>query len=245
MLFLCPGLACRAQGTLHIMAENYPPYSYPGSEGHAEGFGVDIVTEILRRTGTPEQDITIYPWARAYEMLERDVGLALLPMARSPERERIFKFVGPFFEDRLVFFKTRDSPLVIRSLADARRVGKIGVTRNDLAHSLLLAYNFENLDLSSGHVYDFRKLSSGHVDLAAMGEKVFRYFVRQSPELSEDMFEQTPVAFFELQSSIAFSPDVSDEMVLRWQEALNAMKEDGTHESIAAAYFLNTTRSRP
>jgi len=224
---LCP--PARA-AELHVMSENYPPFSHE-EDGRAVGFCAAIVQRIMDRLGMDEK-IVFYPWARAYMRLMGDAPAALFPMVLSPERKLFFRFVGPVFTDTVYFYKRRGRALDVTSLEAAMRVKAIGVTRDDYYHQLLVQKGFENLDISSSQTQDFRKLAQGRVDLVPMGELALPHFVGGIDGLDPEMFERVGPILARPEVYIAFSLATPDEVVRQWQQALDELKAEGVYRTI-------------
>ncbi|ADU61546.1 MAG: transporter substrate-binding domain-containing protein [Pseudodesulfovibrio sp.] len=237
-LLCCPRALA---GGVHVMTEQYPPFSYQ-VDGEARGFCVELVQRILERLGLGESDIVFYPWARAYMKLKEEDGHVLFPMSRSVERDGLFRFVGPVFDDTLYFFRRKGSAVQVQGLADARRVGAIGVTRDDFYHQFLVEHGFANLDISVCQLHDFRKLAQGRVDLVPMGEKAMSGFMARQQGLDPAMFEKAGPAIYRSEVFIGFSGSTPDEVVESWQKALDELKEAGVYGAIMNRYFPPDTQ---
>jgi len=74
---------------LTILTENLPPLNYV-ENGTLVGPSVEIVKEIQKRVGSQEQ-IQVYPWARAYKMALEDENVILFGMTYTKVREDKFK----------------------------------------------------------------------------------------------------------------------------------------------------------
>jgi len=90
VIALASGLAAHGAG-LRLLTEEAPPNNYI-KDGKLTGLAVEVVQEIMRRTGDAEP-IEMMPWARAYRLAQSgqagSVGLFLT--ARTPEREGLFQ----------------------------------------------------------------------------------------------------------------------------------------------------------
>lgn len=223
-------------GELYVMAEDYPPYSFP-ENGQAAGFVSEVVRLILDESGQGKTAIHFYPWARAYMKLQDGSGDVLFPMGRTPGRETLFRFVGPVFSDAVYFYKKKNSPITLTSIEDARKVRSIGVTRNDLYHQLLEERGFVNLDVSSKQEHDFRKLLEGRVALVPMGEKGIRNFIGRVQGLDLDMFEKAGPMWYRSETHVAFSREVPVKVVRKWQAILDRLKGTKEYEAIMNRYF--------
>lgn len=51
---------------LTYMTENYPPQNYINEFGLVQGISVTLLKEMWKEMDCPEQEIHVYPWARAY-----------------------------------------------------------------------------------------------------------------------------------------------------------------------------------
>jgi polar amino acid transport system substrate-binding protein len=232
----------RATG-MEVMTEQYPPFSYE-EHGVARGLCVDIVQRIMDAVGHKEP-IHFYPWARAYMQILEDGPAVLFPMARSPERDRLFRYVGPIFTDTVYFYRLKGAVPDVTSLDDARRVSSIGVTRDDFYHSLLLSLGFANLDVSTSQTQDFAKLAQGRVVLVPMGQRVMPGFVGRVPGLDASMFERTGPAFYRSEVFIAFSKATPVAVIRRWQQALDRLKAEGVYRAILNRYFSIPDNKNP
>lgn len=206
--------------------------SGPGNRlesGRPSGFNVEVVRELLRRVNHAD-NIQIFPWARGYQMLQNEPHIALFSTTRTPEREALFKWVGPTNVNTWVLYKKKGNALKITSLDDARKVGAIGVLRDDAKHKYLLDNGFTNVDPVNLGMQNAQKLQGGRIDLwltANLG------FVAETEKAGIDMaqFEQVLVLRRHY-LYIALSKETPDTTVHTWQAALDAMKKDGTYKAI-------------
>ena len=221
---------------LKIMAEEYPPYSYRLA-GKPAGLVVDLVYMIHEQMGEDLPDIKFYPWARGYKNLLSGVGDALFPMAMTPERSGLFKFVGPVLWDDIYFYRKKGVGVEISCVDDAKKVKKIAVTRDDVFHKNLIGMGFTNLDISSSQKSDFLKLLKGRVDLVPMGCKSYCYFMKKYPELNPDDYERVGPTVFFTTAYIAFNKNTPDSVIEKWQKALDELKAQGRWLEIVEEYF--------
>ncbi|WP_207260595.1 transporter substrate-binding domain-containing protein [Desulfovibrio sp. Huiquan2017] len=221
-------------GEFAMQAIVYPPLVY-ADQGRVWGVAPEVVLEIQRIVGdsSPLQET---PWLRGYEQTQKLPRQALFAIVRIPERERLFKWVGPIFGEGDYFFKHRGAPLRIENLDDARAVLRIGVRKDGYTHQALAAAGFTNLDIGPSYESSFRKLAEDRVDLVLMGERTYYYMVRQAG-LNPADFERTDCKFGDSAAWLAFSLDVPDEVIRRWQNALDSLKQNGVYKDIMDRNF--------
>ena len=212
----------------------YPPLAYE-QDGYLRGVAPAVVREIQAMVGDTNP-IQAAPWLRAYERAQTDTMQALFAIVRIPKREKLFKWVGPIFGEGDYFFKRKGSDLSVTSLDDARKVERIAVRRDGYTHQLLQSKGFSNLDVGPSYDSSYRKLAEGRVDLVLMGEKTSYYMVRKAG-IDPKTFERTSYKVAESGAWLAFSLDVPDSMITKWQNALDALKTTGRYDEIMGRYF--------
>lgn len=240
LLFACllPLLPTRtpsaAAGQIEMQAIVYPPLVYE-EDGALRGVVPEVVREIQRLVGD-DSELKAVPWLRAYTLAQEAPGHALFAIVRTPERESLFKWVGPVFGEGDYFYKLKGSLLEINRLEDARRVPRIAVRKDGYTHQALAASGFTNLDIGPSYDSSYRKLYEGRVDLVLMGELTHVYMVEHAG-IDPAAFERTSYKFNESSAWLAFSPDVPDALIDQWQQALDTLKADGTYQAILERNF--------
>lgn len=238
ILFLM--VPCVAAGqSLTIVSDPYPPFGYVNKDGEIVGFTVDVIKLLLERTGI-EGKFEMYPWARAYEMAQKEKNILIYTLAHTKERERLFQLVGPVVHGSDCFFKLKDrKDVVVKSLADAKRF-RVGTVRDYFTHRYLLSNGFEegkNLEATHDDDMNLMKLVSQRIDLMILDELVFNYRV-QKLAYNRDDFEKTLVVISN-DSFIAFSRQTSPDVVSRFAKALEAVKKDGSYDRILEKYGVS------
>ncbi len=232
LLLICPSIAAAEQ--LDIQAVVYPPLVY-AEDGKLWGVAPEVVEEIQKLVGDINQ-LKVTPWLRAYKQAQEAPMQAVFAIVRIPEREKLFKWVGPIFSEGDYFFKRKGSSLKVRSLKDGKSVKRIAVRKDGYTHQALVANGFDNLDVGPSYDSSYRKLAEGRVDLVLMGERTYSYMVK-SAGLDPDIFERTQFKFADSGAWLAFSPDVPDELVAKWQKALDTLKANGVYDEIMERNF--------
>lgn len=150
---------------IKLITEVFSPYQFKNKNGNLSGISIDIVKAIQNKIGDTSK-VKLYPWARGVKILDKKENTALFSMMRTKTRENKYKWVGPIDELEIVFFKKKGSNIPLKSVDDARKVGKIGVTRKVANHDILSAMKFKNLVVFGGSDdKNIRKLLKGKIDL--------------------------------------------------------------------------------
>ena len=98
-LILALGLDVSAQ-TLTLTTEDYPPFNIVDPKtGVVTGVATEKVQEMMRRADQ-RYTITPFPWSRAFQMGQKVPNTCVFSTTRTPERENLFKWVGPLVKSR-------------------------------------------------------------------------------------------------------------------------------------------------
>jgi len=190
---------------------------------------VEIVREIQRRTGDSTR-IDVFPWARAYTMASTTPDVVLFATTRTPEREPLFRWIGPIFSITWGFFALKDKTRHIASLEDAKTGVIIGTYKDDAREQFLKIQGFTNLESASTQMINIRKLKAGRIDLLVstnIGVSTMPESVGLKPGDLVNVF-----TFKEVELYIAFSKGSDEATVAAWESAFKGMQEDGTLATI-------------
>ena len=218
---------------LRIMAENVAPVNFI-KDGEWSGATAEVVKEILRRLDQ-KNAIEEVPWARGYQIVQEAPNTVLFSMARTPERENLFHWVGPVSIFQSGFYARKDSKISIRSLDEARLVKRIGTYRNDVRETFLLQNGFRNLQRTNSNESNLRKLLTGRIDLWATSNIEAASVPRQYGEDPTDL--RHVYSFQKFVLYIAISKQTPLHIVRGWQHTLDRMKADGSFASISRRWL--------
>jgi len=232
------GLLCVLAAPVHALTaltESNSPFNFM-EKGKPTGLSVELVTEMGKRAGVPVT-VQLVAWNQGYSDAQAKRDTCLFSTARLPNRENIFKWVGPLATNQWAFFAKQGFTGKINKLEDARpyRVGGIeqdarvewlkekGVTnivtvvkRTELPQLLTLdRKKLGGIDLWITGLYTARQVAAE----AKVKDVIFVKSVRE-----EDLY-------------LACNPGVPAATLGSLQSALDAMKKDGTHKKIVDSYL--------
>jgi ABC-type amino acid transport substrate-binding protein len=220
---------------LRIITEDFPPFNYPGADGKAAGLSTDVVHDILARLNQTAV-IEILPWSEGYSIALAGPRVVLYSTVRTDDREHLFRWVGPVAANDYTLYARKGSGLQITSLEAAKKAGLIGVVKDDARHQFLLENGFDNILTCSRDTGCLRNLTAGTTDLW-LGSSVNSAEIARTagidPSALEALYTIRTVPLY-----IAFSKDTADSVVAAWQDALDAMKRDGTYDAILKKYGM-------
>ena len=225
-------------GTIQLYSERSPPFSFvTGQEPtrKVEGSAVDIVNEIQERTGHVNK-INMSLWTDAYSVVQYLPNSALFTTARTPERENMFQWVGPISRSRTYFYTLAGSGLTIETLDQAKALQSIATPDGWFTHEFLTNNNFTNIVATSRtSMESFSQLINGEVQALLMTDLDVKWLADISEVPLSDLTQHMEA--LNMLDYIAFSLNTPANTVQQWQNYLDAMKADGTFETIWNKWF--------
>jgi len=234
---LLAGTARAADTSLVLLTENFPPYNMAkngknfAQDENINGIAVDIVREIFKRADISYSLTLRFPWERIYKLALENPGYGVFVMARLPEREKLFKWVGPIGPDDWIMLAKADSKIALDSLEQARQY-RIGAYKGDAIAETLAKQGLKPIVVLRDQD-NARKLLNGQIDLWATGDPAGRYLARQ--EGVNDL--KTVLRFNSAELYLALNKNVPDDVVVRLQAALDELRKEGAVDAILARYL--------
>ncbi|KGY07780.1 substrate-binding periplasmic protein [Vibrio sinaloensis] len=230
-----------AKGTdINILCENgMHPFSWQ-ENGVPQGIVIEMIEAMLNVMGD-EQTIETYPWGRVYKLGLTTPNTMICTMARTAEREPLFKWVGEVFSSPpvLVALKHRDD-IQVDSFQDLRKYS-IGTHSSSFRERYLVARELEigvNIFPANSHQLNYEKLKKGRVDLWSIPLLLAYDIINNNNEIPNETIrivytlDELPQGQF-----MAFNIDTPDHIVSRYREALETIKSNGTSEEIISRYI--------
>lgn len=200
------------------------------------GISVDIVREIQKRIGNTKK-ILVLPWNRAYIMTLKKEGFALFSTVKTKQRENKFKWVGPIGKVEIFMYKNVNNHKVYKTLNDARKVKSIAVIKNDAVTQYLQAKHFHNLNIafSRSSKTNLEKVAANQSELFPMNGVTASYRIKELGLKGIIVKTKIP-PFIKKDIYIAFNKNTPDNIIKKWQKALDEIKKDGTYNKILGHY---------
>ncbi len=236
---LCGSLSAFGHG-ITVVTEELPPYNMT-VDGKLTGMGTEVVQAVLDEVGETAR-IQSMPWARAYDIALNSENVLIYSIARTPQRESLFKWVGVIAPTRWFLFSLPGTEFNLKSLDDARQY-QIATVKEDVGEQYLIDKGFaigRNLQSSNKYEHNYEKLKAGRVDLWISNELNAHYLVRHASSNPDDK----AVPQLSLQDlgganglCMAFSRNTPDAVVERFRQALARIRADGRYDAIAARWL--------
>lgn len=223
--------------SLVLLTENFPPYNMAkngknfAKDENIEGIAADIVRETCKLAGISYNLTLRFPWERIYKLALEKPGYGVFVMARLPDREALFKWVGPIGPDDWVLLAKADSPIQLTDLEHARSY-KIGAYKGDAIAQTLKKRGLKPIIVLRDQD-NAQKLMEGQIDLWATGDPAGRYLARQVGVSGL----KTVLRFNSAELYLALNKEVPDEVVAKLQAALDQLRKEGVVDEIMTRYL--------
>ena len=222
-LLLLVNFSSYGSNFIHVVTEDWPPFNYIDKSGEIAGSSTQVVKKVLDKANI-EYDIRLYPWARSYEMALSNDNTLIYSILRTPNREKLFKWVCPISgEVNLFLYKLKKrNGLTINNIEEAKNYN-IGVTRNDFPHVRLKQLGFKDaqLFLSPKDKSNIIMLLNERIDFVVESKETMETVLTETQFSMADVVPVIPLnTQVENVNCMAFSLKTEDKIVESVRQAL-------------------------
>lgn len=222
------------EATIQVSGIEFIP-NYFIEEGKIVGIDADVASQALKNAGVNYTMSLSGLWQRAYDSTLIGPNRAHVTMAYTPERKDLFKWAGPTSQGMYGIIENGNSgfsfPLPIE---ECKELPQIAVVRDWMETTTLEELGFENLVYYDTYNEALDAFLNGDIRFMATD---FYHMVSTLPSgyFSEHLTAVT--RYRTVYYYIAFSKDVSDELVNKVQYAIENMIKDQSLVSIVNKYL--------
>ncbi|MDD1639212.1 MAG: transporter substrate-binding domain-containing protein [Methanomicrobiales archaeon] len=217
---------------LQYLTEEWAPFNYL-ENGTPAGIGVEMLDAVFRNLGVnrSRSDIRIVPLSDAFHQAQGNTGTVVFSIVRTPEREPLYQWAGPFTKSSFVVFAPVRRNITIASPADLNRY-RIGAVKDSIENTLLTGRGVEVSHIVNDMLPEdlLRKMEGGEIDLWATGDLTGRYEMQKAgvnPDAYEIVYTLSENDFY-----FIFSRDVPETLVSAFQQALGTVRKQRDPQGI-------------
>lgn len=223
---------------LQIVTEQFPPFNYRVN-GVLKGASVEIIQSLLIDIKL-DANISLYPWARAYEMAKHTPNVLIFSMAKTPNRLDLFQWGGAIVPVESCFFSLKSrTDIEINTIEDALKY-KVITQREGSTQHTLVASNFkegENLSSSVSATSSYLSLLSGRADLWGYPTQVVKNIMNQ-PTYQKNQPLRKVFCFDISYLHVAFSHGTPKQTIDKFNQALAKFRQTKKYQMILKKYDL-------
>ncbi|MDD1678393.1 MAG: transporter substrate-binding domain-containing protein, partial [Methanomicrobiales archaeon] len=217
---------------LQYLTEEWSPYNFE-EDGNVTGISVDILDTVFQDIGVnrSRRDVRIVPLAEGFQEAQ-NTSTVLFSIVRSPEREPLYKWAGPFTRGSFVVFAPKSRNITIASPEDLNHY-RIGTVRGTIENTLLADRGVNASQIINGPMPEdlLRMLEEGRIDLWATGDLAGRHQMMKTaadPNAFEIAFTLSENDFYYI-----FSKDVPDTLVSAFQQSLDNVRKQRDPQGVS------------
>lgn len=235
VLAFCFGFAQSAMSaTIEAVTED-STYTFV-DHGRVSGPASEIVRETLTKAGLIDVHFWLYPWARAYSLALAGPNVLIYPIARTPEREELFKWVGRLARVTIYLYKLRSEQGVRASSIEEAKQYIVGGVRDDARADYLARHGFSKLVLSATNDQNFHLFQLREVEMIALPESDAIRFCQKANIPFTDLEAVIPLNDLQVDVYMAYSLATPDATVLQTVRAFKDVESAGGLKIMEAQY---------
>lgn len=245
-IFAAAATPPRAAEPLTFYTEEWKPFNYLNDKNEIDGFTTAIIKKIAQNLGTETKTVLV-PWSRALDTVQKTKGTAIYSIYRIPERENLFKWVGPIYQVDTMLWGLKSRKLPINSIEDAKGY-RISVQASS-AYAIALekkGFDKDKLTLNYSQT-DINMVLAGRADLVPLSLFSIGKLNDRAKEFSAgNPGAQNAVPQWQAYAVLAsdsiylgFNHDTPDELIDAWQKELINLKRMPFYKELEKNYILS------
>jgi len=216
-----------------VLTENFAPFQIV-TPTSIEGLSTEIISATLKESEL-KYTIEAYPWSLSYNRAKEQVNTCIYSIARSPQREMLFQWIGHITTDKISLYSLATNNRIITSLEDAKQY-KTAVIKDDVVHQYFLSEGFiENENLYALSNYDmlleFLEAPSRQIDFIVTNEYIIKNMSKSQGAIAK-YTEALTLNGVSLSLYFACSLKTDSKVINKLSQAMKTLESKGVFNEI-------------
>lgn len=211
---------------------SFPPFEFIDKNSQIVGFDMDLLDAISKKVGFEYEIVNMGFDGLIPALKSGKIDMVAAGMSATEQRRKAADFTKPYYSTENVFLKKADNDS-IKSKEDIK--GKIVSTQLGTVQEIAMR---ELKDIKVSTMKDpfnvIMALKNGKVDVAVFDSSVAYGYLKENPDLVAFHTEPDGSDGF----SFAFNKGKQDELINKFNNAIEELKADGTYDKILEKYDL-------
>ena len=211
---------------------SFPPFEFVDKNSQIVGFDMDLLDAISKKVGFEYEIVNMGFDGLIPALKSGKIDMVAAGMSATEQRRKAADFTNPYYSTENVFLKKADNDS-IKSKEDIK--GKIVSTQLGTVQEIAIR---ELKDIKVSTMKDpfnvIMALKNGKVDVAVFDSSVAYGYLKENPDLVAFHTEPDGSDGF----SFAFNKGKQDELINKFNNAIEELKADGTYDKILVKYDL-------
>lgn len=226
--------------TVSAVTEVFPPFQFYNERGKLTGVAVDLIKEADKLIGTNTK-ISVYPWARALTLAEKQDDLMIFSISRTPERTSKFTWFYLFDIDNRPYVWTLRKKRFEGGLrwSDLLKLNT-AIPRGDTQYEFLLDKGFapkSNLFVTNNFGQAINMLIAGRVEFVFAGQTSMMTQLSNA-DLPAELFVPTTIETSKPPPlGFAFNKNANQIIIEQYRQAFETLSKSGRIEAVLEQYM--------
>jgi len=222
---------------IRVVTEYLSPYQIKNQDGTLGGFSTDVIHALFKMT-KDTADITVMPWARAYEIAQTSKNTLIYSIARTHLREQRFKWVGSLINEQYYFWGLRKRfNKENYTIAEFKRLS-IATSRGSNRDEYLNNNAFKNIYELVNEKQQLKMLFEERIDLVIEAELTISEIAKMQNYHFNDIIKLNEINELHADLSIAFNKGSDPELVTQYQQAFQEIIDNGTLQNLKKKWHI-------
>lgn len=223
-LAMLAGGQARAADPITFYTEEYPPYNFINEQGEIDGISTRLLQDALADIDQPVRFLLV-PWARALSEAKLRPGNCVYSTARTPEREAMFRWVGPLVATEWAAFAVSGRGINATRLEELKGL-RVGSFHEDAISNYVEDRGVEVVNASRDSE-NLKRLTSGIIDVWVTGPDVAAAVAGRAGVELDRLF-----TFRRSELYLACHKSIPSSFLEQLQARVDQLKEEGRHQQI-------------
>ena len=211
------------------LTEDFPPFNFPQGE-QITGFSTEVARELFKMRNL-QVDMKIGPWNEYFEKAKTTPFHFIFTTSKTPEREKMFKWVGPLARDTFYLVAPLKSKINPTSDLNELRKFKVSGFEGDQPVLFLEKNGFKVIYLDDDKVR-YAKLKKGELDLDILSE-----ISQPAYEKLYDIKFKRIGRMYRHDYYLAFNNETPDELILAMNRDLRAFRKTEKFQTLQKKFL--------
>lgn len=211
---------------------SFPPFEFVDKNSQIVGFDMDLLDAVSKKVGFEYEIVNMGFDGLIPALKSGKIDMIAAGMSATEQRRKAADFTKPYYSTENVFLKKTDNDS-IKSKDDIK--GKIVSTQLGTVQEIAMR---ELKDIKVSTMKDpfnvIMALKNGKVDVVVFDSSVAYGYLKENPDLVPFHTEPDGSDGF----SFAFNKGKQDELINKFNNAIEELKADGTYDKILVKYDL-------
>ncbi|SDQ22042.1 ABC transporter substrate-binding protein/permease [Streptococcus equinus] len=226
--------------TISVVSDTaYAPFEFKDSDQVYKGIDVDIINEVANREGW-DVEMTFPGFDAAVNAVQAGQADALMAGTTVTEaRKKVFTFSDTYYDTAVVVYTRSDAKVTNYKQLSGKTVGvKNGTAAQSFLKENQKKYNYKIKTFDTSDLMN-NSLDAGSIYAAMDDQPVVQYAINQGKDYAINIDGEKVGSFaFAVKKGSKY-----EYLIDEFNEAFNAMKEDGTYDAIMAKWLGDSENS--